>query len=335
MAFSGKPNTAESNTRPDPHTAQAYRACTALARAHYENFPVASRLLPRRMRGAVAAIYVFARRADDHADEGMAPAAERLSALQRMEDDLAATCAGNPPDDPLWRALLDTLERFDLPVEPFLDLLTAFRQDVTHDRYADFDEILAYCQHSANPIGRLMLMLAGAATPENLRDSDAICTALQLLNFLQDLQQDFVERDRLYIPLHDLRRHGVDEEELRCGRASPAVRALLHEQAERAAWWLYEGSPLAGRLRGRFGVEVRLIVRGGWRIAQRLREEKPGDPLARPRLDGRDRRWIARGLFRRRALPKTVREPVAPVRTRTWSPPAAPREGAGESRHHD
>ncbi len=295
-------------TAPDPSTGPpaargAYRACIALAQDHYENFPVASWLLPRRLRGPVAAIYVFARRADDHADEGAYEPAERLRALDAMEAALDATLAAAPPDDPVWRALAASFAEHELPAGPLRDLLSAFRQDVRRSRYDDFAAVLDYCERSANPVGRLLLHLAGAATPDNLRDADAICTALQLINFLQDLHQDFVERDRLYIPQQDLARHGVSEPALATGAPSAAMRGLLGEQIERAATRLQAGSGLPARLPGRFGLEIKLIVRGGWRIVERLRAEKPAAPFARPRLTGADRRWIARGLLPGPALP--------------------------------
>lgn len=281
----------------------AYRRCRRIARAHYENFPVASWLLPRRVRGPVAAIYAFARRADDHADEGTRGAADRLASLDAMERDLDATLARRPPEDFLWQALDDAIGRFRLPDKPFRDLLSAFRQDVDKRRYADFGEVLHYCERSANPVGRLLLHLTGTATPGNLADSDCICTALQLINFLQDLHQDFIERDRLYIPQEDLARHGVSEAALAAGAADAAVAGLLLEQVERAAWWLRQGSDLPRRLRGRFGMEIRLIVRGGWRVTALLRAEKPAAPFARPRLGPGDRCWIALGLLPLRALP--------------------------------
>lgn len=287
----------------------AYRRCRRIAHDHYENFPVASWLLPRHMRGPVAAIYVFARRADDHADEGTRSATERLAALDTMERELDAALAGRPPEDPLWQALAATFRRFRLPDAPFRALLSAFRQDIAKSRYADFDELLHYCERSANPVGRLLLHLAGAATPRNLADSDCICTALQLINFLQDLHQDFIERGRLYIPGDELARHGVSEALLAAGAPDAAVDGLLLAQIERAAWWLRRGSDLPRRLQGRFGLEIRLIVRGGWRIAERLHAEKPGAPFARPRLGPGDRRWIARGLLPLSGLPARLGNP--------------------------
>ena len=287
---------------------KAYGRCRAIAHAHYENFPVASHLLPGRLRDPVAAIYVFARRADDLADEGAVDAAERLTELDNMARDLEATLVGRPPAEPLWQALADAIPRFRLPSDAFEDLLSAFRQDVVRNRYDTFDEVRDYCRRSADPVGRLLLHLSGAATPENVADSDRICTALQLINFLQDLEQDFVERDRLYIPSADLARHGVTEADLTRGEAQPAIAALLREQIERAADWLYAGRALPERLHGRFGLEIKLIVRGGWRIVERLRAEKPYAPFARPRLDGPDRFWVARGLLPGAAL-RGVRVP--------------------------
>lgn len=296
-------------TAPDASTGPlnapaAYRACIAAAHGHYENFPVASRLLPHAMRGPVAAIYVFARTADDHADEGERTPEDRVQALDDMERALDATLAGEPPDAPLWQALAATFAEHRLPDAPLRALLSAFRQDATQSRYRDFDALLDYCERSANPVGQLLLHLAGTATPENLRDSDAICTALQLINFLQDLRQDFVDRDRLYIPQRDLERHGISERALAEGAPGPAVQALLAEQIERATARLAAGSELPRRLRGRFALEIKLIVRGGWRIGERLRAEKPGDPFARPRLTAADQRWIARGLIPGPVLPR-------------------------------
>ncbi len=215
-------------------TPDAYRECRALARSHYENFPVASHLLPRRMRDPVAAIYVFARRADDLADEGTFDDEERLAALAAMAADLDATAAGRPPDDALWQALADAIPRFGLPLAPFHDLLSAFRQDVTQHRFDSFDDLRDYARRSADPVGRLLLRLADQATPNNIADSDRICTGLQLINFLQDLHQDFIERDRLYIPRADLAAFGVSEARLRSGAGDADIDALLAHQIERA-----------------------------------------------------------------------------------------------------
>jgi len=275
----------------------AYRECRALARSHYENFPVASNLLPRRMRDPVAAIYVFARRADDLADEGRADNEQRLAALDAMAEALDAAAGGRPADNALWSALSDAIPRFGLPLQRFHDLLSAFRQDVTQQRFDTFDDLRDYARRSADPVGRLLLHLADQATTDNIADSDRICTGLQLINFLQDLHQDFIERDRLYIPHADLTAFGVSEARLRTGVGDADIDALIAHQIERAGAWLHAGRHLPGRLPGRFGLEIRLIVRGGWRIVERLRAAKPGRPFARPRLGPADRGWIARGLL--------------------------------------
>jgi squalene synthase HpnC len=280
-----------------PSVPDAYRECRALARSHYENFPVASNLLPRRMRDPVAAIYVFARRADDLADEGRADNEQRLAALDAMAEALDAAAGGRPADNALWSALSDAIPRFGLPLQRFHDLLSAFRQDVTQQRFDTFDDLRDYARRSADPVGRLLLHLADQATTDNIADSDRICTGLQLINFLQDLHQDFIERDRLYIPHADLTAFGVSEARLRTGVGDADIDALIAHQIERAGAWLHAGRHLPGRLPGRFGLEIRLIVRGGWRIVERLRAAKPGRPFARPRLGPADRGWIARGLL--------------------------------------
>lgn len=249
------------------------------------------------MRDPVAAIYVFARRADDLADEGTIVDEERLAALDAMAEDLDAAVTGRPPDDALWRALADAIPRYSLPLSPFHDLLSAFRQDVTQHRFDTFDDLRDYARRSADPVGRLLLHLADQATPENIGDSDRICTGLQLINFLQDLHQDFIERDRLYIPREDLVSFGVSEARLHSGACDSDIDALIAHQINRAGAWLYAGRHLPERLPGRFGLEIRLIVRGGWRIVERLRATKTGAPFARPRLGPGDRRWIARGLL--------------------------------------
>jgi squalene synthase HpnC len=292
----------------------AYRHCLERAHAHYENFPVASRLLPRRLRGPVAAIYVFARRGDDLADEGERSDADRLAGLDAMETQLDVVLAGDHgDDDPMWIALGDAIRRFHLPDNELRALLTAYRQDVTQHRYWAFEDVLGYCEHSANPIGRVLLHLVGAAHARNIAAADAVCTGLQLINFLQDLHQDLVERDRLYIPQRDLARHGVSTEALAKGKPHPPIQALLQEQIERAAWWLYEGRTLVPGLRGRFRCEVKLIIRSGWCIVEHLRRVKPTDPFARPRLTPDDRRWIARALLPGPALPRSMTPPRDPV----------------------
>jgi squalene synthase HpnC len=274
----------------DPALTQAYRHCAALARAHYENFPVASRLLPRALREPIAVIYAFARTADDFADEGGRAPAQRLALLDEFGAKLEAAIRSQPPDDPIFVALSDVLRRHELPVQPLRDLLTAFRADVTTRRYATFADVLDYCRCSANPVGRLLLHLHGAANEQNLRHSDAICTALQLINFYQDLAQDIDENDRIYIPQDEMARAGVTDGDLRSRRDGDRLRALLDAQLERARALMISGAPLARNLSGRFGFEIRLIVAGGLRVLGALQRRR-STVFARPRLRGTD--WAA------------------------------------------
>ncbi|GHT89020.1 squalene synthase HpnC [Betaproteobacteria bacterium] len=263
---------------------------------HYENFPVASLLLPARLRPAVEAIYAFARSADDIADEGDATPAERLARLDAYRAALDAISGGElptaPPLIPLFRKLAAAIAHHHLPLAPFYDLLDAFSQDVVKTRYADFAELSHYCARSANPVGRLMLELFGAATHVNLLRSDAICTSLQLINFCQDIAIDW-RKNRVYLPQNDLAHFAVTLDDIAAGRTSPQWRKLLAFQVERARALMLEGAPLALALRGRIGWEMRLIVEGGLRILTRI-EAAEFDVFAhRPRLGKAD--WLAVG----------------------------------------
>jgi len=268
--------------------ADAYHHCLNLTRSHYENFPVASRLLPRRLQRPISVIYAFARSADDYADEGDLSAEIRLARLDDYVSKLDAIRRQQEITDPIFIALADVIARHQLPLEPFYDLLTAFRQDVTKQRYADFSEVLDYCRHSANPVGRLVLHLAQEATPDNLRDSDAICTALQLINFWQDLDQDLGENDRIYLPQDEMAACGVTTEQLAARRSDAALRTLLDAQMERARHLLLSGTPLGRRLKGRLGLEIRATVQGGLAVLDALARRE--DLFARPRLRRRD--WL-------------------------------------------
>ena len=268
--------------------ADAYHHCLNLTRGHYENFPVASRLLPRQLQQPISVIYAFARSADDFADEGDLSAELRLAQLDDYASKLDALRAQQEITDPIFVALADVIAGHRLPFEPFYDLLSAFRQDVTKKRYADFGEVLDYCRRSANPVGRLVLHLARAATPDNLRDSDAICSALQLINFWQDLDQDLTENDRIYLPRDEMATHGVSVEQLAARRSDAALRALLVAQIERTRRLLLSGAPLGSRLKGRLGLEIRATVQGGLGILNALARRE--DLFARPRLRRRD--WL-------------------------------------------
>ncbi|QOY92421.1 squalene synthase HpnC [Massilia sp. UMI-21] len=259
---------------------------------HYENFPVASFLLPRRLVPAVEAIYAFARSADDIADEGDAAPPARLAELERYGQELAAIERGLVPADPLFARLAGVVRDFRLPVGPMHDLLSAFRQDVVTSRYADYTRLLDYCRRSANPVGRLMLELYDAVDERNLRDSDAICTALQLINFWQDVAIDLA-KGRIYLPLEDLERHGLSEAELAASPATPAWRALMRFEVDRARALMLGGAPLAYRLPGRIGWELRLMVQGGLRILEAIERADYDVFRRRPTLAPPD--WLVVG----------------------------------------
>ncbi len=268
--------------------ADAYAHCAAMARDHYENFPVASRLLPARIRPAVAVIYAFARRADDVADEGDLSREQRLARLDEYRHRLQQLQRGESFDDPIFIALQDVIARHHLPVEPFQRLLQAFVQDVEKTRYADFGELMDYCRNSANPIGELLLQLNNADSERNIGYSNAICTALQLINFLQDIDQDYRENNRIYLPQDEMQRFGVSEQHIANRTTDFAMQGLMRQQIERARRLLESGAPLGLILGGRFGFELRLIIAGGARILKHLHENSR-DAFARPRLTSRDK----------------------------------------------
>ena len=257
---------------------------------HYENFPVASILCPPRLRPAVAAIYHFARTADDIADEGDAAAGVRLADLAAYRADLEAVSAGAAPSE-RWAGVFVPLHaamaNFALPVEPMRDLLSAFEQDVTKLRYGDRDDLLDYCRRSANPVGRLLLHLYGERGAQALAESDSICTALQLANFWQDLSVD-TARGRLYVPLADAARRGVSVEALLARHDDERCRALVADLVGWARATMMRGAPLVHRLPGRAGWELRLVVQGGLRILERIERGGHATLLARPKLSAAD-----------------------------------------------
>lgn len=276
---------------------RAAPAAVEMSVEHYENFPVASLLCPPALRPAVRAIYGYARTADDIADEGDAPPAERLADLATYRAELLAVAAGGTPG-PRWRAvfvpLADALRRHALPVALLEDLLSAFAQDVVKTRYASRAELLDYCRRSANPVGRLLLHLYGIADAPALAQSDAICTALQLINFWQDLSID-IPRGRLYLPLDECARHGVAEAALMAtDRAdSAATRALVRAQCDWAGALMRAGAPLVHRIPGRAGWELRGVVQGGLRILDKIAALDHATLRRRPRLHATDVPLIA------------------------------------------
>jgi squalene synthase HpnC len=278
---------------------------------HYENFPVASLLCPPRLRPAIEAIYVFARTADDIADEGDDAPADRLASLAAYRADLAAVAAGRPPSarwPRVFGPLGEAIERHRLPVEPLAALLDAFSQDVTTTRYADRASLLDYCRRSANPVGRLLLHLYGVDAADSLTRSDAICTALQLANFWQDLGRD-TSRGRLYLPQSDCRRHGVDPADLLAGRDAPAVHALVGEVVAWARELMRFGAPLVQAVGGRAGWELRLVVQGGLRVLERIDRIDGATLSQRPKLGWADAAPIAWRALRMRPSPSDAARP--------------------------
>ena len=236
---------------------------------HYENFPVASLLLPRRWRRPVELVYRFARSADDIADEGDDPHDVRLSKLSVYRAELARIARGEPPQAPLFRDLANIVREYRLPLGLFGDLLDAFTQDVTKKRYANFAELLDYCRRSANPVGRLLLHLFKRTSEHDLAGSDAVCSALQLVNFWQDVELDFA-KGRVYLPQDEMASHGVNERHIAEGRCDAAWRSLLAFQVERARAMILRGMPLARSLPGRVGLEIRATIQGGLRILEKI-----------------------------------------------------------------
>ncbi|WP_341678976.1 squalene synthase HpnC [Niveibacterium sp. SC-1] len=259
---------------------------------HYENFPVASLLVPARLRPAVEALYGFARSADDIADEGDLPADERLAGLDRYRAQLDAIDADTAVRDPVFTRLQSAVRTHALPTAPMRDLLDAFSQDVVKTRYADFAELGDYCRRSANPVGRLMLHLFEVDDVESLRQSDAICTSLQLINFWQDVAIDWA-KGRVYLPQDEVAHHGVTEQKIAEARVDEAWRALMQFQVDRARKLLLEGAPLALRLRGRFGLELRLVVQGGLAILDAI--EAVGHDVFRFRPTLKKTDWLRLG----------------------------------------
>lgn len=281
--------------------------CLGLARSHYENFPVA-RLVPKRLRPAVAAVYAFARTADDHADEGYESGhgptvCERLGALDSMEGDLDAILRGLPPRGPdgwLFPALAEAMERHSLPEGLFRDLLSAFRQDVVQRRYQHWEELIDYSRRSANPIGRLVLLLHGERSPDLEPLSDSLCTALQLANFWQDLSLDRV-KDRVYLPGSDLARYGQSADGIVSGRSDPAAvaRCVLDLSSRTRALFL-QARTLPSCLPRPLRWEIRLTWWGGWTILDRVDALRGQTLMTRPTLRTADRfRLLALALFGR------------------------------------
>lgn len=268
--------------------ARGYRACEALARAHYENFPVASRLLPASMRPHVAAIYAFARVADDMADEGHDAPEARRAKLRAWQQRLHRA-AGDVPtaaeerDDLIFAALGHTIRSCELPLSLFDDLLSAFGQDITTNRYASWADLFDYCRRSANPVGRLVLLIGGYRSDELALSSDALCTALQLTNFWQDLGRDW-RAGRLYLPLDVLDATGASLDDLQADRWTPGWRSALAASIDVTRGLFERGRLVCDEVRGRLGFELRLTWIGGQSILQSVGDPRRNPLHDRPRL---------------------------------------------------
>ena len=255
---------------------------------HYENFPVASVLVPARYRGAVVAIYRFARAADDIADEGDAPPAARHQALDAFTRGLDAIEHGDTPTHPPFTDLAPAVREHGLPIGLFRDLLSAFAQDVDVTRYSTYVDVLDYCRRSANPVGRLLLAMYGVDDPQALAESDAVCTALQLANFWQDVAIDWRKGTRLYLPLEDLERFGVPLAQIANGVCDARFARLMAFETARTRTLFAAGRPLTRRLPWRLGLELAAVIAGGSRILERI-DAVHGDVFTRrPVLRKRD-----------------------------------------------
>lgn len=254
-----------------PSLAEAREYCARLARTHYENFSVASWFLPRRLRQHFFNAYAYCRISDDLGDEvGDTKAALELLDLWQCELD---SCYEGSPKHPVFVALTETVRQFEIPKHEFSDLLIAFRQDQTITRFESFQDVLAYCKYSANPVGHLVLYLCGYRDAERQNLSDFTCTALQLANFWQDVSVDY-EKGRIYLPLEDLRRFGVSEDDIARKQNTPAFCAMIKFEVERARGWFRQGLPLVGKVDRELAIDLDLFSRGGMEILNAIEKQK-------------------------------------------------------------
>jgi len=253
-----------------PTRADAQEYCRSLARSHYENFSVATWFLPQRLRQHFFNVYAYCRISDDLGDEVGDPDAS-LEMLDQWQSDLDACYAGTPRH-PVFVALAETVRKFDIPKEPFDDLLKAFRQDQTVTRYESFEDLLGYCRYSANPVGHLVLYLCGYRDPDRQALSDFTCTALQLANFWQDVSDDYA-KGRIYLPLEDLRHHRVLEDDISAGRNTPEFRGMMGFEVERARQWFERGLPLIQLVDRELAVDIELFSRGGQEILNAIERQ--------------------------------------------------------------
>ena len=282
-----------------PTLVEAREYCRRLARTHYENFSVASWFLPSRLRQHFFNVYAYCRISDDLGDE-VGDATAALELLDQWESELNACYAGTPRH-PVFVALTETVRQFDIPKHEFSDLLRAFRQDQTITRFETFNNVLAYCRYSANPVGHLVLYLCGYRDADRQQLSDRTCTALQLANFWQDVSVDYT-KGRIYLPLEDLRRFGVGEQEIGENQNTPNFCALMKFEVERAREWFQRGLPLVGKVDRELAIDIELFTRGGQEILNAIERQKFAVLGRRPSIS-RPRRL---GLVARAALSKLI-----------------------------
>jgi len=253
-----------------PSLADAQEYCRHLAHTHYENFSVATWFLPQRLRQHFFNVYAYCRISDDLGDE-VGDTADSLQLLDQWEEEVNACYAGSPRH-PVFVALAETVRACEIPRQTFTDLLTAFRQDQRVTRYSAFDDLLGYCRNSANPVGRLVLYVCGYRDAERHALSDFTCTALQLANFWQDVSVDYA-KGRIYLPLEDLRRFGVSEEDIEEQRNSTAFCDLMRFEVARARDWFERGLPLAGKVDRELAIDIELFSRGGQEILNAIERQ--------------------------------------------------------------
>ena len=253
-----------------PSLEQAREFCRHLARTHYENFSVATWFLPKKLRQDFFNVYAYCRISDDLGDE-VGDAAAALALLDQWQKELDA-CYEGTPRHPVFVALAETVRKFEIPKYEFSDLLIAFRQDQTVTRFETFDDILAYCRYSANPVGHLVLYLCGYRDTERQQLSDYTCTALQLANFWQDVSVDYA-KGRIYLPLEDLRRYAVSEEDIQQNRNTPAFCQMMKFEVERARQWFERGLPLVSKVDKELAVDLELFSRGGQEILNSIERQ--------------------------------------------------------------
>jgi squalene synthase HpnC len=302
-----------------PSLEEAREYCRRLARSHYENFSVASWFLPKGLQQHFFNVYAYCRISDDLGDEVGDPAAS-LRLLDEWEAELNACYShashsnAGQPRHPVFVALAETVRELEIPKHEFVDLLTAFRQDQRVTRYETFDDLLGYCQNSANPVGHLVLYLCGYRDAERQQLSDYTCTALQIANFWQDVTRDYA-KGRIYLPLEDLRRFGVSEATIRAGENSREFREMMRFEVERARQWFAHGVPLVGKVSGKLAIDIELFSRGGQEVLNAIERQDYAVLGRRPSISkARKLALVARAAL----LPLTLRSRVsaAPGRAR-------------------